>query len=52
MDENGGNGLFGFVVGGVVVVAAILAFVIYGGEGTGRKMVNLDLPPLEAPADR
>lgn len=41
-------GFLGFVLGGVVIVLAITAFVIYGGEGTGPKVVNLELP--QAPA--
>ena len=43
-DDSDGTGLMGFVLGGVVVVIAIMAFVVYGGEGTGPKTVNLDLP--------
>jgi hypothetical protein len=50
--DSGGMGLLGFVVGGTVVVLAILVSVIYGGEGTGPKVVNLDLPNSTAPTSR
>ena len=43
-DDSGGMGFLGFVLGGVVVVLAVIAFVLYGGQGTGPKTVNLDLP--------
>ena len=43
-DDSGGMGFLGFVLGGMMVVLAIIAFVIYGGEGTGPRTVNLDLP--------
>jgi hypothetical protein len=43
-DDSSDTGFFGFVLGGVLVVMAIMAFVIYGGQGTGPKTVNLDLP--------
>jgi hypothetical protein len=48
-DNSGGMGFLGFVLGGVVVVLAILAFVVYGGQGTGPKTVNLELPKAAAP---
>lgn len=49
-DDSGGMGFIGFVLGGVVVVVAILAFVLYGGQGTGpSKTVNLELPSPSAP---
>ena len=48
-DDGGGMGFLGFVLGGVVVVLAVMAFVIYGGQGTGPKVVNLELPKAEAP---
>jgi hypothetical protein len=51
-DDSGGVGFLGFVLGGVVVVLAIIAFVIYGGEGTGPRTVNLDLPTAAAPNSR
>ncbi len=44
-DNSGGMGFVGFILGGVVVVVAILAFVVYGGQGTGpSKTVNIELP--------
>jgi hypothetical protein len=48
-DNTGGMSFLGFVLGGVVVVMAVLAFVIYGGQGTGPKTVNLELPTATAP---
>lgn len=52
VDDSGGMGFLGFVLGGVVVVLAIAAFVVYGGQGTGPKTVNLDLPNSAAPNSR
>jgi len=43
-DDSSDTGLLGFVLGGVLVVMVITAFVIYGGQGTGPKTVNLELP--------
>ncbi len=44
-DGSSGMGFVGFILGGVVVVVAILAFVVYGGQGTGpSKTVNIELP--------
>jgi hypothetical protein len=43
-DNSGDTGFLGFVLGGVLVLMAIFAFVIYGGQGTGPKTVNLELP--------
>lgn len=48
-DNSGGMGFLGFVLGGVVVVLAVLAFVVYGGQGNGPKVVNLELPKAAAP---
>jgi len=55
-DESGGMGFLGFILGGVVVVVAIIAFVVYGGQGTGpgktmniEKTVNIELPKPSAP---
>jgi hypothetical protein len=48
-DDSGGIGFLGFVLGGVLVVLAIIAFVLYGGEGTGPRTVNLDVPNTAAP---
>jgi len=50
-DNSSGMGFMGFIVGGVVVVVAILAFVIYGGQGTGpSKIVNIEMPRTSVPA--
>ena len=49
MNDSGGMGFLGFVLGGVLVVLAIIAFVVYGGQGTGSKTVNLELPNTAAP---
>ena len=51
-DDSGGMGFLGFVLGGVVVVLAVIAFVLYGGQGTGPKTVKLDLPSTAAPNSR
>ena len=52
-DDSGEMGFLGFVVGGVVVVLAVIAFVLYGGQGTGPKTVKLELPSnTAAPIDR
>ena len=51
-DDGGGTGFLGFVLGGVLVVLAIIAFVVYGGEGTGPRTVNLDLPNATTPNTR
>jgi hypothetical protein len=48
MDDSGGTGF----LGGVLVVLAVIAFVLYGGQGTGPKAVNLDLPAAAAPNSR
>ena len=48
-DNSGGMGFLGFVLGGVMVVLAIIAFVAYGGQNTGPKTVNLELPKTAAP---
>ena len=50
--DDGGNGLLGFVIGGVMIVLAIFAFVIYGSDQAGPALVNLDLPPVDTPAGR
>ena len=47
-----GTGFLGFVLGGVLVVLAVIAFVLYGGQGTGPKSVNLDLQATAAPNSR
>jgi hypothetical protein len=51
-DDSGGMSFLGFILGGVVVVLAVLAFVVYGGQGTGPKTVNLELPKAAAPNSR
>jgi hypothetical protein len=51
-DDSGEMGFLGFVLGGVVVMLAVIAFVLYGGQGTGPKIVNLDLPNTAAPNSR
>jgi hypothetical protein len=51
-DDSGGMSFLGFVLGGVVVVVAVLAFVVYGGQGTGPKTVKLELPTAAAPNSR
>jgi ABC-type transporter Mla subunit MlaD len=45
MADNGSTGFLGFILGGVVVVLAIVAFVVYGGSLTGgsSKTVNVDV---------
>jgi hypothetical protein len=49
-DNSGGMGFMGFILGGVVVVLAILAFVVYGGQNGGStKTVNIELPKAAAP---
>ncbi len=48
-DNSGGFGFIGFILGGVVVVVAILAFVIYGGQAGPSKTVNIELPKAAAP---
>jgi hypothetical protein len=48
-DNSGGMSFLGFVVGGVVVALGVLVFVLYGGQGTGPKMVHLELPTVAAP---
>jgi hypothetical protein len=50
-DEGGGNSFLSFVLGGVVVVLAILVFAIFGGHASGGKSntVKLELPTAVAP---
>jgi hypothetical protein len=52
MADDSGIGFLGFVLGGAAVVLAIIAFVVYGGQNTGPKTVNLELPNTAAPASR
>ena len=51
-DDSGGMGFLGFVLGGLVVVLAVIAFVLYGAQGTGPKVVKLDWPNTAAPNSR
>ena len=46
-DNQGPNGVFGLLLGGVVVLAAAL-FILSGGELGGKKEVasDADLPPV------
>jgi hypothetical protein len=44
MADNSGSTFLGFIVGGVVVVLAILVFVVYGGHLGGRDTVRVELP--------
>ena len=48
-DNNGKNGAFGFVLGGVVVLAAAL-FILTGGGLGGKKEIrgDADMPPVTA----
>ena len=48
-DDSGGMSFLGFILGGVVVVLAVLAFVMYGGQGGSKNVVNLELPKAAAP---
>ena len=52
MADESGTSFLGFILGGVVVVLAIIAFVVYGGQNTGPKTVNLELPKAAAPTSR
>lgn len=47
--SSGGMSFLGFVAGGVIVALGVLVFVLYGGQGTGPKMVNLEAPKVAAP---
>jgi hypothetical protein len=51
-DNHGKNGMFGLVLGGVVVVAAAI-FILSGGELGGEKKIksDADLPPVTTPAN-
>lgn len=52
--SGGGNTGLAFIVGGLVVVLAIVAYFVFvgGAPGTDAKEVNVDvnLPSVEAPA--
>jgi hypothetical protein len=50
MADNGGSmGFMGFILGGLVVVVAVLAFIMYGGQAGPTKTVNIQLPGAAAP---
>jgi len=51
-DNHGKNGMFGLVLGGVVVAAAAI-FILTGGELGGEKKIkgDADLPPVTTPAN-
>jgi hypothetical protein len=46
-NSGGGNGL-AFIVGGLVVIVAIIAFVVYSGGFTQKKSVDVNIS-AEAP---
>jgi len=48
-DDGDGMGFLGFVLGGILVMLAVIVFVVYGGQGTGPQTVNLELPKAAAP---
>jgi F0F1-type ATP synthase assembly protein I len=50
-NDSGGNSFLSFVLGGLVVVLAILVFAIFGGHAGGDKSstVKLELPTAAAP---
>jgi hypothetical protein len=49
VNDRRGTGFLGVVLGGAAVVFAVAVFVLYGGQGTGPKIVSLDTPKLAAP---
>ena len=49
MAGEGGNSFIAFILGGVVVVLAILIFSIYGTPRGGGNSVKLELPQPTAP---
>ncbi len=51
MADNSGTSFLGFIVGGVVVVLAILVFAIYSGNlgGGSSSTVKVELPKPSAP---
>jgi hypothetical protein len=44
---SGGVGFVSFILGGLVVIVAILAFMVY--DDPGNKTVAIDLPKMAAP---
>jgi hypothetical protein len=51
MADNGssGMGFMGFILGGVVVVVAILAFVVYSGKNPPSNTVAIEVPKIAVP---
>jgi hypothetical protein len=49
-DDGSGMGFMGFILGGVVVVLAIVAFAMYSGQtgGPSKTVVGIEMP--KAPA--
>ena len=56
MAENSGNGgtpVLAFIVGGLLVVVAVIGFMMYSGGGFGQSKsldVNIKAPDISAPA--
>lgn len=54
MAENSGNGatpVLAFIVGGLLVVVAVIAFMMYSGGGQSKSVdVNIKAPDISAPA--
>jgi hypothetical protein len=44
MADNSGNAFLGFIVGGLVVVVALLGFVLYSGNFRSGDTVRVELP--------
>lgn len=44
MADNGGSSFLGFILGGIVVVVAVLAFVVYSGQLGGGSATKVELP--------
>ncbi|MGH6768379.1 MAG: hypothetical protein ACRECO_05080 [Xanthobacteraceae bacterium] len=44
MADNSGNSFLGFIVGGLVVVVAILGIFLYSGNFRGGDSVRVELP--------
>lgn len=42
-NNSGGNGGLAFIVGGLVVIVAIIAFVVYSGGFTQKKSVDVNI---------
>ena len=56
MAENSGNGgtpVLAFIVGGLLVVVAVIGFMMYSGGGLGQSKsvdINIKAPDISAPA--